>query len=366
MIITYCHSKRPHILGVAFILTLNSHNPMLTNNMALASFDKCETLNKIIKCYTCLITGCRYGCICHLCQYSESAGSDSDGLSEEVVDDPQQPTCLKEYCRLGCICEWIEDQPSSRVKSGCDFCHHFPCLCPSGGSASEDDDDDPEQSTSGEPGSISHNMVTSDAIIKSEVLDTPDVTETMGNSRLPGLGPALAQTSCEWAKPKRKRRRKFLSVKREQEQRQTNIGDSQIHVAEDLRNEEFAPDRDDIKKSPAGGEPGGEAGVPGRMRIVSEGESGKGEYLKMFGLAKKSELPPKSDSKPVENVRKSKRLEGKKKGIGNIDKLRDLIFFDPFVWLGGQKKKRREKPVKEVSIYLGIFGEGVPEIFPSV
>ncbi|XP_060064356.1 uncharacterized protein LOC132544725 [Ylistrum balloti] len=44
--------------------------------------------------------GCRYGCICHLCKFAESAPDHESGPS---LDTP----CDKEYCRLGCICDSI-------------------------------------------------------------------------------------------------------------------------------------------------------------------------------------------------------------------------------------------------------------------
>lgn len=44
-------------------------------------------------------TGCRYGCICHLCWISENF-EDSSKTSAICTK-----TCDKEYCRLGCICD---------------------------------------------------------------------------------------------------------------------------------------------------------------------------------------------------------------------------------------------------------------------
>lgn len=52
----------------------------------------------------CVLLGCRYGCICHLCQ---SIG-ESDDLEQGVSATSQGRACDKEYCRLGCICESLE------------------------------------------------------------------------------------------------------------------------------------------------------------------------------------------------------------------------------------------------------------------
>lgn len=55
------------------------------------------------------ISGCRYGCICHLCMFTEQ----SPEADQRVVK------CEKEYCRLGCICDSIEGRKDKGKLTNC-------------------------------------------------------------------------------------------------------------------------------------------------------------------------------------------------------------------------------------------------------
>ena len=68
-----------------------------------------------------ILSGCRYGCICHL--YKFSAEKDS-----EKEDSDHKPPCDKEYCRLGCICDSIDTKTEDQSHCGKPDCM-FGCKC---------------------------------------------------------------------------------------------------------------------------------------------------------------------------------------------------------------------------------------------
>lgn len=56
------------------------------------------------------IAGCRYGCICHLCNDNQE---DLEPRSQE------SHTCNKEYCRLGCICDSLVSNQDTTIPFHC-------------------------------------------------------------------------------------------------------------------------------------------------------------------------------------------------------------------------------------------------------
>ena len=66
------------------------------------------------------LTGCRYGCICHLYKFSEK--------DSEKEDSDHKPPCDKEYCRLGCICDSIDTKTDDQSHCGKPDCM-FGCKC---------------------------------------------------------------------------------------------------------------------------------------------------------------------------------------------------------------------------------------------
>ncbi|CAH1778062.1 unnamed protein product, partial [Owenia fusiformis] len=70
----------------------------------------------------CKKPGCRYGCICHLCEAN---------TSKQPLKSHTEPLCDKEYCKLGCICASIGAAKPKHAstecrKPGC----MFGCTCP--------------------------------------------------------------------------------------------------------------------------------------------------------------------------------------------------------------------------------------------
>ena len=52
--------------------------------------------------------GCRYGCVCHLCEPTPDIHiTPSEPLPDLDVNFQPESKCPKEYCRLGCICDSI-------------------------------------------------------------------------------------------------------------------------------------------------------------------------------------------------------------------------------------------------------------------
>ncbi|XP_013416343.1 uncharacterized protein LOC106177942 isoform X1 [Lingula anatina] len=70
--------------------------------------------------------GCRYGCVCHLCEPSTSVDYDH-GDSQQVGLSRKTP-CPKEYCRMGCICESLGGRHGSdKTHSGKKNCGKEEC-----------------------------------------------------------------------------------------------------------------------------------------------------------------------------------------------------------------------------------------------
>lgn len=81
-------------------------------------------------------SGCRYGCICHLCSANESSAPLPSPLSKQPA-----PACDKEYCRLGCICDSIDPERPISNKTHCrrPSCM-LQCICLESGSFDGNED----------------------------------------------------------------------------------------------------------------------------------------------------------------------------------------------------------------------------------
>ena len=86
---------------------------------------------------------------------------------------------------------------------------------------------------------------------------------------------------------------------------------------------------------------------PKEKTTDQQSDANQGQYLSMFGLGKKSEIQTKAENDAkaaaeASKVRKSSRLKDKK-GIGLIDKMKDLIYFDATMWADGTWEKNLKK-----------------------
>ena len=87
-------------------------------------------------CYTLVSPGCRYGCICHLCNgadiYSENASLQFDPqLPSPPLPKPashSSPPCGKVHCRLGCVCDSLSGPVTAEPAHKAKHCGRPECM----------------------------------------------------------------------------------------------------------------------------------------------------------------------------------------------------------------------------------------------
>lgn len=236
-----------------------------------------------------------------------------------------QPACGREYCRMGCICDCLDDRPlpshnTLNTKQPAPKLHPPP-------SKTRDTEKDPnfDPKHFGRPqlkqkkrkkkhqnayhkqsnGSMSlYSSDSHDSFFTSH--DGPEINDTKPSQD--GLGDPG-------------------SVGRVEKMGKVEVGDELVDVDVTGDNVPLCGKTDSMS---------------GSVENTSSSETGpaQGAYLSMFGLAKKCDA--EEGKKEGESVRKSSRLRNRR-GIGNIDKLKDLIYFDATKWVddGLQHLKRK-------------------------
>lgn len=262
------------------------------------------------------VSGCRYGCVCHLCEPDQDIPSPPLGVT---TCRKEGATCTKEYCRLGCICDSIfhrelANRSSVRGHCGKPECM-FECVCPPIMASTESE---------------------SYSAIKAIIGRSRD--PQTGGTKTVSSEAAVATTSSAVAAP--------------------TVVSSQTGAAPGGSTANVTPGGSKTSDAPGGSKtsvaPSGSNAKAGHNSTKYKGKRRRGKRRRMGAKKPILKLQVTSEANPQEtqelvsegSIRKSSRLKDRQ-GIGAIDTLNSLIFFDTSRWLNetdtprtGKKKVR--------------------------
>ncbi|XP_041357154.1 uncharacterized protein LOC121374222 isoform X2 [Gigantopelta aegis] len=114
-------STQPKELKTSFVksdTTSGSDHETVAGNTSMETVEAVESSDSKSQDHSkdeCDKPGCRYGCICHLCNSAE----EPDETEVEPRSTGSLRACDKEYCRLGCICDSLDNHSTDHSKSHC-------------------------------------------------------------------------------------------------------------------------------------------------------------------------------------------------------------------------------------------------------